>query len=369
MESRQGRSIEVDFFRGLVLIVIVIDHIPGSALSHLTLHAYALCDTAEVFVFLGGYASAAAYEAVLAHRGAGAAQGRFFKRSWEIYRAYLLTAVLTLLSGALLAASHLNATAADLSGWAPFAAHPVRETLHTLSLTRQPYLSSVLPMYVIFALCVPVTVPFARRAPFAALATSLVIWALAPQLAGLLRVSDLANWSFNPFAWQLMFVFGILCRLHPMSADFKASAMARWILLLAFAAVAAFAAVKLFVLTQPLPGAMKQHLAFSRVVNFIGVAIVAAYFVHRGTIARLAAHLPSVVTVGRTGLVCFVGGTLISVIVDTATPRALHGTAGVAAALAGDLVAIGAMLLLAKTWRGTLGRQKARATVNGAGCR
>ncbi len=34
MESRQGRSIEVDFFRGVVLIVIVLDHIPGSALSH-----------------------------------------------------------------------------------------------------------------------------------------------------------------------------------------------------------------------------------------------------------------------------------------------------------------------------------------------
>ncbi|WP_322104425.1 OpgC domain-containing protein [Paraburkholderia sp. J41] len=369
MESRPGRSIEVDFFRGIVLIVIVLDHIPGSALSHLTLHAYALCDSAEVFVFLGGYASAAAYEAVLSHRGVGAAQGRFFKRGWEIYRAYLLTAVLTLLSGALLAALHLNASAANLSGWAPFAAHPVRETLHILSLARQPYLSSVLPMYVIFALCIPAAVPFARRAPFAALTASLVIWALAPQLAALLRVSDLPDWSFNPFAWQLMFVFGILCRLHPMSADFKASATARWILRAALAAVAAFAAVKLLVLTQPLPGAMKQHLAFSRVVNFIGIAILAAYFVHRGTIARLAERLPAVVTVGRTGLVCFVGGTMISLFVDTATPRALHGAAGFAAALAGDAVAIGATLMLAKAWRGTLGRHKARAAVNGAGCR
>ena len=61
MESRRGRSIEVDFFRGVVLIVIVLDHIPGSAFSQLTLHTYALCDSAEVFVFLGGYASAAAH--------------------------------------------------------------------------------------------------------------------------------------------------------------------------------------------------------------------------------------------------------------------------------------------------------------------
>ncbi|HWX12135.1 MAG TPA: OpgC domain-containing protein [Trinickia sp.] len=113
---------------------------------------------------------------------------------------------------------------------------------------------------------------------------------------------------------------------------------------------------------------MKQHLAFSRVVYFIVIAMVATYFVHRGTIAQIAAYPPSVVTVGRTGLVCFVGGALISAVVDTATPRALHGAAAFAAALAGDIVAIGATLMLAKAWRGMLGRQKARAAVNGAGC-
>ena len=364
MESRQGRSIEVDFFRGVVLIVIVLDHIPGSALSHVTLHAYALCDSAEVFVFLGGYASAAAYMAVLAHRGVSAATRRFFRRSWEIYRAYLLTAVLTLLSGAMLALLHLNRPAADESGWALFAMHPVREAFYILSLTHQPYLSSVLPMYVIFALCVPAAVPLARRAPFAALIGSALIWGFAPQLATLFSV----NWSFNPFAWQLIFVFGLLCRLHPLSPGFKASETARWLVWLAFATMAAFTAVKLLILTQPLPGAMKQNLGFSHVANFIVIAMVAAYFVHRGTIAWIAAHLPSVVTVGRTGLVCFVGGTLISVIVDTATPRALHSTAAFAAALTGDFAAIGATLMLAKAWRTMLGRHKVRAAVNGAGC-
>ncbi|WP_322029140.1 OpgC domain-containing protein [Paraburkholderia sp. J76] len=368
MESGQERSIEVDFFRGVVLIVIVLDHIPGSALSHVMLHAYALCDSAEVFVFLGGYASAAAYMAVRAHRGLRAAQGRFLRRSWEIYRAYLLTALLTLVSGAILALLHLNPAAADLSGWASFATHPVHETLHVVLLARQPYLSSVLPMYVIFALCVPAAVPFGCRAPLSTLVCSLLLWAFAPLLAALIGASTFANWQFNPFAWQLMFVFGMLCRLHPVPPGFETSETARWLVRFAFAAVALFAAVKWFVLTQPLPGAMKQHLAFARVVNFIGIAMVAAYFVHRGTIARIAARLPAVVTVGRTGLVCFVGGTMISVIVDTGTPHALHGAAALGAALAGDIVAIGATLLLARVWQGKLGRPKARASVNGAGC-
>ncbi len=372
MEARQQRSIEVDFFRGLVLIVIVLDHLPRSALSHVTLHMYALCDSAEVFVFLGGYASAAAYEAVLAQRGQGAAKERFWRRSWEIYRAYLLTAVLTLAAGALLARFHLNPLAADLSGWAPFAAHPLSESFHILTFTRQPYLSSVLPMYVIFALCVPAAVPLAHRTPLVALLCSVLIWAFALPLAALLRIDAVADWQFNPFAWQLTFVFGMLCRLHPVPAAFKTSVAARWLVRLAFAAVAAFAVVKLLVLTQPLPGAMKQHLAFVRVVNFIAIAVVAAYFVERGTIAWIAARLSWVVTVGRTGLVCFVGGTLISVIVDTATPRTLHGVAAFGAALAGDVAAIGATLALARLWHDQLDRRKARkarAPVDGAGCR
>jgi len=368
MELRLGRSIEVDFFRGIVLIVIVLDHIPGSALSHVMLHAYALCDSAEVFVFLGGYASAAAYAAVLARRGAVAAKERFFRRSWEIYRAYLLTALLTLLSGATLALLHLNPSAVDLSSWGPFSVHPMRETFRIVLLTHQPYLSSVLPMYVIFALCVPVAVPLARRAPLAALGCSVLMWAFAPRLAGLLSAGEVDKWAFNPFAWQLMFVLGMLGRLHAVRREFAASALARWLVWLAFAALAAFAAVKLVLLAQPLPGAMKQHLAFVRIANFLALAVVVAYFVHRGTVARLAAHLPAVVTVGRTGLVCFVGGTLISMIVDTATSYAVRGTAALGVALVGDFIAIGATLMLAKAWRGTLGRQKARESVKGAGC-
>ncbi|HEX7913853.1 MAG TPA: OpgC domain-containing protein [Paraburkholderia sp.] len=361
-----GRSIEVDFFRGVVLIVIVLDHMPGSTLSHLMLHAYALCDSAEVFVFLGGYASAAAYTAVLARGGENAAKMRFIRRCWEIYRAYLLTAVLTLLSGAVLAALHLNRAMVDLTGWLPFADRPLRAAFDIVLLRRQPYLSSVLPMYVIFALCVPVVVPLARRAPLVALGSSMAVWALARPLAALFSVDDVADWAFNPFAWQLMLVLGILCRVQPVSERFHATRTARWFTWGAAIAVLAFAIVKLFVLTQPLPGTFKQNLSPDRVINFIVIAWLAAQFVRMGSIARLAQRLPAVVTVGRTGLVCFVAGTLVSLIVDTATPHTFHGFRGVLIGLGGDLVAIGALLMIARGWHGWKGQQ-AGAPAHGAG--
>ncbi len=367
MESRGGRSIEVDFFRGIVLIVIVLDHIPGSALSHLMLHAYAFCDSAEVFVFLGGYASAAAYTAVLNRRGASAAQMRFIRRCWEIYRAYLLTALLTLLSGALLAFFHLNRPMVELTGWPPFATQPLREALDILVLRRQPYLSSVLPMYVIFALCVPLAVPLARRSAVAALLLSVVIWAAARPLAVFFSIDDVGDWAFNPFAWQLMFVLGIVSRVRPVSERFHMSTLARWLVHAGLVAVLAFAVVKLFVLTQPLPGTLKQNLSVDRVINFLAIAWLTTRLVRLGGVAWLAQRLPAVVRVGRTGLVCFVTGTLVSLIVDTATPKAFHGFAGVLVALSGDFVAITAMLVIARCWSDWRGDQS-RVAVSSAGC-
>jgi len=367
MPPRRGRSIEVDFFRGIVLIVIVLDHIPGSVLSHFMLHAYALCDPAEVFVCLGGYASAAAYDAVLDKRGVAAARLRFFKRGVEIYRAYLLTALLTLLSGAVLAFLHLNLSMTGMTGWSAFSAAPLHSAFDIATLRRQPYLSSVLPMYVLFPFTVPLMVPLAKRSAALALGVSVVVWLLARPLAGLLRIDDVADWAFNPFAWQLMFVLGILCRVRPVSDEFLASQRGRWLMRAAFLAVLGFAVVRLFILTQPLPGYLKQNLSIDRVINFIVIAWLAVGFVRNGAVARLAQRLPAVVTVGQMGLVCFVGGTLISLIVDTATPSSLHGFAHTMAALAGDLAAIIAVLMLARVWRDLKARaSQARAAVRGA---
>ncbi|MPW18834.1 OpgC domain-containing protein [Paraburkholderia sp. CNPSo 3157] len=369
MQPRTSRSIEVDFFRGIVLIVIVLDHIPGGVLQHLMLHAYALCDSAEVFVCLGGYASAAAYDAVLAKKGQRSAQNRFYRRCWEIYRAYLLTALLTLLSGAILQFLHLNRQMVDLTDWSAFSSAPIGEAINIATLRRQPYLSSVLPMYVLFAITVPFIVPLARKSAVSALILSLAMWALAIPLAKFFAIDDVSDWSFNPFAWQLMFVIGILCRVQPVSDRFQLSRTGRWLTGIAIAAVLAFAIVKLFVLAQPLPGHLKQNLSIERVINFLAIAWVAAVLVRTGHIAKVAHRLPAVIKVGRTGLVCFVGGTLISLIVDTATPRNIHGLSHGLAAFAGDLVAIIAVLLLARIWNEWKGPTQTRAAVHGADCR
>src|SRR6202451_2792502 len=98
MQQSPSRLIELDFFRGLVLLIIVVDHIGGSMLSRVTLHAFALNDAAEVFVFLGGFATATAALSLAARGPEPAARMWFFKRTFVIYRAFVVTAALMLLA-------------------------------------------------------------------------------------------------------------------------------------------------------------------------------------------------------------------------------------------------------------------------------
>lgn len=361
MYSSNGRSIEVDLLRGIVLIVIAIDHISVSVLAHAMLHNYAYCDAAEVFVFLGGYASAAGYTSIAARQGEAAARVRFLKRTWEIYRAYLLTAVLMLVCGAVLASLTIaSPMTADL-GWRAFVHRPAQGLIDIVMLRRQPFLSAVLPMYVVFALCIPLAVPLARRSPVALFALSLATWLGAPWLAA--AVPGVAAWPFNPFAWQLLFMLGVLCRVHPVPTQVQTSKVGHALTGAAFAVALAFTFVKVCIDTHPAPGFMKQNLASVRVVSFFALAWLCAQAARVGWLKTLAERLPAVVTVGKQGLVCFVGGTVVSIGVDTAV-RLAHAETNWFARLFGDILAVAALLLLARgaaAWKAA--RAAAPATV------
>ena len=66
--SAHGRDLRLDFFRGLALACIFIDHIPDTVLARFTLHAVGFSDAAEVFIFISGYSAALAYGAPLDQR-------------------------------------------------------------------------------------------------------------------------------------------------------------------------------------------------------------------------------------------------------------------------------------------------------------
>ncbi|AJY03141.1 OpgC domain-containing protein [Burkholderia sp. SIMBA_043] len=349
LPARSGRLIEVDFFRGIVLLMIVVDHIGASVLSRVTLHAFALCDAAEVFVFLGGFATASAYGAIADRHGPRAAQRRFVRRAMQIYRAFLATSTLMLIVSAVLDHYGIDAPNLALDDVSVMLASPLTGAAELLTFQRQPYLASVLPMYVLFALASPVLVPFARRHPWLTVAFSVASWGAAGWLGPELLDTDSFRWSFNPFAWQLMFVAGVLVRCQPF---YRRVALGRWGAAatgVACAIVLGCASYKLFSGLPAPEGLLKRDLALSRVVSFAAIAWLMADCVRRGWIERLARAVRPVVAVGRRGLVCFVAGAAISLVIDSLLHPVANGAQlrHLGVGLAADACAVGLMMAVA----------------------
>src|ERR1700728_3415684 len=83
------RDLRLDFFRGLALFFIFIDHIPDNVLSWFTLHDFAFCDAAEMFIFISGYTAALAYAPVFDREGVAMGIARIYRRVWQLYVAHL----------------------------------------------------------------------------------------------------------------------------------------------------------------------------------------------------------------------------------------------------------------------------------------
>jgi hypothetical protein len=148
-----------------------------------------------------------------ARDGASAARKRLRRRSWEIYKAFVLTGVLMLLFGLVLAmlvpAPAVRATEAP-----DFMAQPIATLLQVIGLARQPFVSDVLPMYAVFIGVAPLPSAGHARSRWPLSAAAWRSGSCRPLLP-LLPSSEPRGWSFNPFAWQLMFAMGLLARLRP----------------------------------------------------------------------------------------------------------------------------------------------------------
>jgi hypothetical protein len=346
MQGKTQRLVELDFFRGLVLLVILVDHIGGSMVSRMTLHTFALNDAAEVFVFLGGFATATAYLAVTARRSESAARARFIRRAFEIYRAFLVTAVLMLLTTFVLRPFFGSAPNLANSDLDTFLTTPLTALADLLLLRRQPYLSSVLPMYAFFALMVPIVLPLARSKPWLLLGASIALWAAAPPVAEYLPSANDLLWDFNPAAWQLMFVIGVIACCQPIYRRISAHRFGWIASVAALAIVVGMAYYKLLVLPAPFDGDFKRNLAGARIVNFVAIAWLAGDLARRGFVKTIALHAPWVGAVGRDGLVCFVAGAVISLTVDSVLFTVTGGLIDVPFGLAADAIALGLLLAI-----------------------
>lgn len=298
-------------------------------------------------MFLGGFATATAYAALAERRTEAIARNRFLRRSLEIYRAFLITAGLMLLVSAVLIAFSIDAPNLTVTDLDDLLDAPLTALRDILLLRRQPYLASVLPMYAFFALSVPLILPLARRRPMWLLAGSIALWAFAAPLSGYLPAVEDTQWNFNPLAWQLLFVLGVIARCQPVYQRISAHRAGWLVNALAFAVLISAAYFKLFDGYESLDPGFKQNLSWLRAVNFLAIAWLVANLVRLGWASKLAQWLPWVGMIGREGLLCFVAGAVISLVVDSLLYTATDGYLNISMGLLADAMAIGALVVVA----------------------
>src|SRR5260221_10723632 len=88
-EPSAQRDFRLDFFRGVALILIFIDHIPENVLSYFTLQALGFYDAAEVFIFISGFTAALVYGRRLASKGALYATAQVLRRARQRFVAHI----------------------------------------------------------------------------------------------------------------------------------------------------------------------------------------------------------------------------------------------------------------------------------------
>src|SRR5713101_9939203 len=79
------RDPRIDVLRGIALLMIFVDHIPGDTLSLVTLHNFGFSDAAEVFVLLAGFSSMLAYGRIFERDGARSGLRRIVLRLARLY--------------------------------------------------------------------------------------------------------------------------------------------------------------------------------------------------------------------------------------------------------------------------------------------
>src|SRR5579871_1521209 len=207
------RELRLDLFRGLALWLILIDHLPPSLLTWFTIRNYGFSDATEIFIFISGYTAAFVYGRAMLEQGLLVATARILRRAWQIYVAHVFLFTIFLAEISYVANSFENPLYTEEMGIMDFLRQPDVTIFQALILRFKPVNMDVLPLYIVLMLSLPLILALMRWKPDVTLALSALLYALTWHYDLYFSAYPNGYWSFNPLAWQLLFVFGAWCAL------------------------------------------------------------------------------------------------------------------------------------------------------------
>jgi len=209
------RRYQLDFFRGIFLIIITIDHFlsDNNIIKRFTYESVGWVTAAEGFVFLSGLTADLVYTHKYNNNSQKSLMMTATKRAWKIYQNHMVIFLLVIL---LLMSSEFMR-----ESWAGkfdlLYEQPLLALFLGATLLYQPDYLDILPMYAIFILIVPSVINLFRKGYiWQVLIVSALIYCVGIAI-GVNNLADKFAWyisidmgEFNLLCWQFLFILGLV---------------------------------------------------------------------------------------------------------------------------------------------------------------
>ena len=209
----KGRDLRLDLFRGIANWAIYLDHIPDNIVNWVTTRNYGFSDAADLFVFISGYTASFVYARMMMERGFIVGATRLTKRVWQLYVAHIILFVIYIASISYLALRFGDSEMINEFNVAGLVDNATETLRQGLFLKFKPVNLDVLPLYIVLMGLFPPVLWFMLRQPNWTMLASLALWLVARQMGWNLAAYPAGTWYFNPYCWQVLFVFGSWCAM------------------------------------------------------------------------------------------------------------------------------------------------------------
>jgi hypothetical protein len=138
---------------------------------------------------------------------------RLTKRVWQLYVAHIILFVIYIASISYLALRFGDSEIINEFNVAGLVDNATETLRQGLLLKFKPVNLDVLPLYIVLMGLFPPVLWIMLRQPNWTMLASIVLWLAARQFGWNFRAYPAGTWYFNPYCWQVLFVFGSWCAL------------------------------------------------------------------------------------------------------------------------------------------------------------
>jgi hypothetical protein len=321
--AAQGPDQRIDLLRGFANWFLFLDHIPHNVVNLLTLRNFGFAGATDVFVFVAGYAATIFFGKMALDRGFVVTTTRIFRRTWQLYAAYVVLFVVYIDIIGNVAVQYATTDIIDEYNVAGLVDHPIRTLAHGLVLQAKPLNLDTLQLFVVLMMVFPFVLWAMLRRPNLTLAASAALYVAAHVFDWSLPAFPTGTWYFNPFCWQFLSVLGAWFAVN--GAKLTAWAQRQpWLRIVAGVYLCAALIVTVAARVPALAGFLpdlgldllspgdKENLAVYRVVHLLALGLLFTYFVPRDWPALQSKWLHPVMICGEEWLASFCIGVFLS---------------------------------------------------------